>query len=395
MTKELSEFANAIAYAQADGLGIQRLSRLLMEKLKKTVIITDIYGNVLSWHSPMHQDVRIEERLTLPSTVSHFEDIPKKAMTVIGEEKYDVLIWPINRERIMGYLLVLNHEIQAMDTNYVEITCRAIMIELVRKQERYESIQKYKDDFIRDILFNNYDGFDTAIRAGKMWGWDFSLPYIAIIMELNTKDFEIDKIRPLFEKQLLSLRPNCIIGKVGSSLVILYPVTENKQNNWKSDIRELYNRLLEQLKDISFSMGIGKYYRDTNMLYRSYQQAKIALELGELSKLKGAAFFEELGAVRLFYNQGEQELEEFIDEILGPIIKYGEEKENSLLLTLWEYFRADTNITVATQNLYIHGNTLRYRLKKIEELLGKSLDDIETKFNIYAALKAAAMLGKV
>lgn len=395
MTKELSEFANAVAYAQADGLGIQRLGRLLMEKLRRTVMITDSYGNVLSWHSPRHQDVKVEEKLALPSTVSHFDETPMKGMTVIGDERYDILIWPINKDRNMGYLLVLNHEIEDIETKYADITCRALMVELVRKQELYESIQKYKDDFIRDILFNNYDGFDTAIRAGKMWGWDFSLPYIAIITELNTKDYEIDKIRPLFEKHLLSLRPNCIIGKVGSSLVILYPVTEIIEKDWKKDIRGLYNQLLEQLDDIPLSMGIGKYYRETDMLYRSYQQAKIALELGELSKLKGAAFFEELGAVRLFYNQSEQELEEFIDEILGPIIKYGDEKENSLLQTLWEYFRADGNITVATQNLYIHGNTLRYRLKRIEELLGKSLDDMETKFNIYAALKAAAMLGKV
>lgn len=395
MTKELSTFANEIAYAQADGMGIQRIGRLLMGKLGKRVVITDSYGNVLSFHSPKHQDLQTEEKLTLPSTIRQYMEIPIKGITVIGDKREDILIWPIHKEGVMGYLVVLAHEIQDMGAKYVAIASRALMIEMVRKQEIYESIQKYKDDFIRDILFNNYDGFDTAFRSGKMWGWDFSVPYIVMLMDINTREIDIDQIRPIVEKQLLSISPQCIIGKIGNSLVILYPVTEQKQTTWKSGIQKLYKQAMEQLHEISFSLGVGKYYEDTNMLYRSYQQAKIALELGELSKLLGVAFFEELGAVRLFYNQSEQELEEFIDEVLGPIIKYDAEKDNDLLQTLWEYFRADTNITVATQNLFIHSNTLRYRLKKIEELLSKSLDDIETKFNIYSALKVAAILGKL
>ena len=69
--------------------------------------------------------------------------------------------------------------------------------------------------------------------------------------------------------------------------------------------------------------GVGQLYGDVKMLYRSYQQAKVALELGKIVPDKTRlAFFDELGAVRLFYNQSEQDLEEFFQEVIGGIEQY-------------------------------------------------------------------------
>lgn len=392
---ELSEFARSMAYAQAEGSGLQGLSRLLMQKIGKTVIITDSFGKVVSGHSPLEQEIVIEEKIILPSCVQNGEEYPMSGMTVIRGKKYHFTIWSLHEQKVMGYLLILPGEIVENQKPFVKIACNAAMVEMARKKELYESIKVYKDDFIRDILFNNYDGFNKASSAGRMWGWDFSLPHIVIVLHIKMEENRIDRIRHSLEDKLISCVPSCITGKVGKQLVILYPVSKDNQNNWKEKVNEIYKEIVIDFSEIQFSIGVGKLYPSATMLYRSYQQAKVALELGEITKHEGVAFFDELGAVRLFYNQSEQELEEFINEILGPIIEYDEGKDNSLLVTLWHYFQANTNINDATNNLYIHVNTLRYRLKKVEELLGKSLDDMETKFNVYGALKIAAMLGKI
>lgn len=395
MTKEIEIFANKIAYAQVDGCGIQGLGRILMQKIKKPVMIIDKFRKVISWHSPYEQNISMEEKITLPSMVKDSEEIPVSAMIVSKGKKYNFLVWPIHKEKIIGYLLILHREISDFEKNFVNVTCRAVMIEMSKKQELYDSIQEYKDDFIRDILFNNYDGLDTALRSGKLWGWDFSMPYIVMVLEMKMDKPSIDNIRPIFEEKIKSLCSGSIIGKVGSTLVVLYPVKKNIHIDWKETVRNFYDKASGQLLDFPFYIGVGKLYSTPNMLYRSYQQAKVALELRELSRLEGAAFFDELGTVRLFYNQSRQDLEEFVDEILGPIIQYDKEKDAKLLFTLWEYFRVNTNMAVATKNLYIHVNTLRYRLKKAEELLEKSFDNIETKFNVYGALKVAVMLGNI
>lgn len=395
MTNELADFSKKIAYAQMEGSGIQGLSRILMQEIEKTVIITDIFGEVVSWHSPSEQEMLSEEKLTLPSTAKNSPGTPKHGIIVIKGKKFNSLIWPINEKQSMGYLIVVSKNIKDNHKIFVDFTCLATAIEMVRQQELSESIQIYKDDFIHDILFNNYDGFDTAVRAGRTWGWDFTIPHVVIVLELVDEVRKMKELRRKIENKLTSKFPSMIIGKMGELLVLLYPISESIKGDWKLKVNQLYERIENEFEEVQFSMGVGKLYQDTSMLYRSYQQSKIALELGKISKYKEAAFFDELGAIRLFYNQSEQELEEFIDEILGPIMTYDEEKEGNLFITLWHYFQASSNVTAASKNLYVHVNTLRYRLTRAEELLGKSLEDEETRFNVYSALKIAAMLGKI
>ncbi|WP_040410849.1 helix-turn-helix domain-containing protein [Desulfosporosinus sp. OT] len=98
-------------------------------------------------------------------------------------------------------------------------------------------------------------------------------------------------------------------------------------------------------------------------------------------------------ATRLFYNQREQDLRDFFNETLGPVLNYDQHHDGNLLLTLWHYFISGGDISTAIKKMYIHANTLRYRLRKVEELIGYSLDAQEVKFNVYAALKVGIILG--
>lgn len=133
---------------------------------------------------------------------------------------------------------------------------------------------------------------------------------------------------------------------------------------------------------------------NTSSLYRSFQEAKVALQLGRYVDKRGnLVFFDELGAIRLFYNQREQDLKDFFEEVLGPVRLYDEQNEADLLYTLWVYSTCGGKVVDTTAKLHIHANTLRYRLRNIEELLGAKLEDPEVYFNVYAALKVGVMLG--
>lgn len=392
--KEIAEFSKLIAYAQADGGGIQSLSRILMQKLEKPIIVTDSSGEVLSWHSPANQEIFVDEKLTPPISGNN-EKNPTKCIIVVKGKKFPAFVWYINEQKQKGFVFVLSEQLEERQHVYIDLTVMAMMVEMVRQQELAESIQAYKDDFIHDILFNNYDGFDTAIRAGRNWGWDFSLPHNVIVIDTNSDQNEIDELRKKIEKYFNVYASGVITGKMGDLLVALYPITEQVHGSWKIEISKIFKKIQAETAINQLCIGVGKLYKNTSMLYRSYQQAKVALELGKMAKSTGVAFFDELGAIRLFYNQSEQDLEDFVQEILGPIIDYDQDKEGNLLLTLWVYFQANTNVPLAAKNLYIHVNTLRYRITRIEELLGKSLEEEETRFNMYSALKIAAMLGKL
>ena len=214
----------------------------------------------------------------------------------------------------------------------------------------------------------------------------------------NLEQEEFTKVRIEMEKALVLESSKIILGELGNALVILVPWAkqQTRAKEWRTGVIDVHSRLTQNCPGILFNAGVGKFYKSATMLYRSYQQAKVALELSKLipnySKL---AFFDELGAFRLFYNQSEQDLEEFFMEVLEPIETYDRENNVNFLYILWQYFLNNRDKTLTAKNLFMHVNTLRYRLNKIEELLGVKLEDEETRFNIFAALKVAAILGKI
>ncbi|WP_434512511.1 PucR family transcriptional regulator [Desulfitobacterium sp. AusDCA] len=402
----LADFLRKIATAQANSMGVPGLSRILMNEINMPVIITDDKGRVLSWHCPPSVALFPEERIMLPSTIQNQRGIPSEGIISLKGKKLKYFCWPIGEAKIIGYLLLIEKPEQSSETKpllygqFAEAVSLAVMVEIMHQREIVDIEKNYKDEFVRDLIFNNFDGIDEVIRLGKIWGCNFSGAHFVMVIELLNKssNMEANRLEASLniEKFFIEKVPGSIVGEMAHFQVVITPLPKEQADDWHNYTRDLFATLSSIISDWDCIAGVGKLYESINMLYRSYQQAKVALELGKLVQHDcSPAFFDELGAVRLFYNQSEQDLDEFYKEAIGPLEKYDQENNGSLLMTLWHYLRDGRDIKNVSTKLFIHTNTLRYRLKKIEELLGASLEHEETRFNIYAALKVAAILGKI
>lgn len=402
----LADFLRKIANAQANSMGIPGLSRILMNEINMPVIITDDKGRVLSWHCPPSVALFPEERIMLPSTIRNQSDLPGEGIISLKGKKLKYFSWPIGEVKILGYLLLIEKPEQLTETKpplfgqFVEAVSLAVMVEIMHQREIVDIEKNYRDEFVRDLIFNNFDGIDEVIRLGKIWGCNFSGAHFVMVIELFNKSNNLESNRLeaalSIEKFFIEKVPGSIVGEMAHFQVVIIPLPKEQANDLHAYSRNLFATLSPIISDWDCIAGVGKLYESINMLYRSYQQAKVALELCKLIQHDGLpAFFDELGAVRLFYNQSQQDLDEFYKEAIGPLEKFDQENNGNLLMTLWHYLRAERDLKLVSQKLFIHTNTLRYRLKKIEELLGASLEQEETRFNIFAALKVAAILGKI
>ena len=106
----------------------------------------------------------------------------------------------------------------------------------------------------------------------------------------------------------------------------------------------------------------------------------------------GVPVFSDLGMVRLLYNNDRRELEEFYHETLGELEQYDQELGNDLTTTLKSYLAHSCDLKRTAQALFLHPNTLRYRLKKVEELLEIDLEDLDTKLDLMIAFKIKYLL---
>lgn len=402
----LANFLRKIATAQANGAGLLGLSRILMNEINMPVIITDARGHVLSWHCPPTVALFPEERIMLPSTMREQREIPSEGIISFKGKKFKYICWPIGESKILGYLLVIAKTEESSETKfltigqYAEAVSLAVMVEIMHQRDIAEREKSYRDEFVRDLIFNNFDGIDEVIRAGKIWGCNFSGAHIVMVIELlnkgNSPETEQLEASLRIEKFFIEKIPGSIVGEMAHFQVVITPLPQNQSADWHCYTQDLFAGLSPIIPEWHYIAGVGKLYASINELYRSYQQAKVALELGKIVQHdRSPFFFDKLGAVRLFYNQSEQDLDEFYKEVIGPLEKFDQENNGNLLITLWHYLKAERDMKNVSEKLFIHTNTLRYRLKKIEELLGASLEHEETRFNIYAALKVAAILGKI
>jgi PucR family transcriptional regulator, purine catabolism regulatory protein len=94
----------------------------------------------------------------------------------------------------------------------------------------------------------------------------------------------------------------------------------------------------------------------------------------------------------LFHLNEQSELQDFYHEMLGPLLKADTRGDDTLIETLEVYFRCNGNLSETARAMHFHRNSVLYRLGRIEEILGRSLEDAELRLSLQIALKIHHLL---
>ena len=112
-----------------------------------------------------------------------------------------------------------------------------------------------------------------------------------------------------------------------------------------------------------------------------------------LSGSASVTFFRDLGPYRFLYElQDSEAMLAFHRELLGKIELYDAQNQTELLKTLICYFKNDCNARITAKELFVHKNSVIYRVKRIEEITGLDLSDPEDRFNLQLGLKLDRIL---
>lgn len=300
-----------------------------------------------------------------------------------------------------GHIIVfeLGVPLNDVDLCHLALTGSLISHELQTRRQAENIEQKYQADFIYDILYNNFESRDILISRGRFWGWDFTNPHhLLIIKPDETTSHEM--LSRLQQVTAASLRCQChrpIVSEVQGLLVTIIPEYSPQEEPKTTKRRLLHLSHMIQAKiesqlSVTVSIGIGRTYPSASELCRSFQEAKTSVELGRfLQDKQTVTHFEELGVIRLLAQIGYEQLDDFCHEYLAPLADYDAKAGTNFLQTLQAYFQHNGDLNLIAEKLYMHPNTLRYRLRKIEELLDYDLQKFEDRLNLYVACKIARL----
>ena len=340
--------------------------------------------------------------LTSPGFNSPFTPLYIGQWTEKGYQTSPLTWCPLSGPKgVLGFLgLAANIEdLGSIEQFFLHKTATLILLELVKTQCIQESERQHHRDFLFDLLYNNFDSLEVIISRGKLWGWDFAKPHFVVVGEIPNYDpdsAERERFEELFIEMTTIMHnrhPKTICLERNGQVVFLIPLLNMlPPSEWHSKAFKLLEPILKQTKSIPgkqpFQYGLGNLYDSARYLHRSFQEARSALELGQLfNNLHRLVSFQDLGIMRLLHRLDRQELEDYRSEVLGPLLKFDKESNLALEETLLAYFACNTDMNAAGERLYLHPNTLRYRLKKASEILGRDLSSLENQVNLFLALK--------
>ena len=247
---------------------------------------------------------------------------------------------------------------------------------LVAYKERFD-----KDNFIKNLLLDNLLLVDIYNRAKKLH-IDIEVRRVVFIVETNReKDGnELEKIRGLFGG-----KSKDFVTAVDEKNIIV--VKELSDNESYDDLKKTAEVILNLFRSDSSGVHIsyGTVVNELKEVSKSYKEARMALDVGKIFfEEQNIIAYSQLGIGRLIYQLPIPLCKMFIKEIFDG--RSPDDFDEEILTTINKFFENSLNVSETSRQLYIHRNTLVYRLDKLQKSTGLDLRVFEDAITFKIAL---------
>jgi purine catabolism regulator len=279
-------------------------------------------------------------------------------------------------------------------------------LELVKKKAVAETEKRLAGDFFDELIASDLYEEEIARRLA-FFGLDPEAEHLIMLVDIDGlkafREGEREEAIVLDIKERLHwavdeflAKRSCafISASRSDSIVVLVQLGLGISAGIMPLAQELHATVAEMLPEIGVSIGLGRPHKLLVDLRQSYYEAHYAIKI---RKLKGdsrvIASFDDLGSYGLLLGlQDTLSLEVFYDSVLGALREYDEESSSDLVKSLAYFLEANGHWGDAAERLYVHRHTLRYRMKRVEEITGRSLDSAQDRMEFWLALKARELI---
>lgn len=270
----------------------------------------------------------------------------------------------------------------------------------------------YKLEFFDNLLSDIEGNQKNALEKAKTFNFNKELKYNVIIIliknlykgakqkesNMNVIQESITSLLFILNRKIKGKNENILYVDKSDRILILFGSEASKKDDLiKNEVvcfcEEILKEALKRFERNQLIFGIGRGYKGAFELYKSHEQAKLIVENLSKAKIGNIIHYDDLGIYRILSFDGLQnELMEFCKETIIPLIDYDKSNKTEFVRTLKTYFQCNGNMKKISEKMYMHYNTIIYRLQKIREITGVNIDDCDSRLNLLIALKALDVL---
>ncbi|MEG1409148.1 MAG: PucR family transcriptional regulator ligand-binding domain-containing protein [Terrisporobacter sp.] len=311
----------------------------------------------------------------------------------LNEEKIIDLIHQCIEKRISGLVILTNSEyISSISENIIDLANQVglplfdmpwniKLIDVTKEIANYImelNLNQNKDkEILNELLFSpNMDRevMTNLINQSKLkLDGNFFVSKFKLINEPKNKRISYEYIENMIKSMLEEYNLKFILGSYENDIICIFEL--NKKEDFIQQKSTLISICNEVSKYIKISMSIGSLYDDIFMIRESYDEASKAYKLYESNDWDLSIIdYEKIGFYKILLEVSNYDkLRRYSHEVLGDIII--QDKNFDLLKTLRFYLKNNCNLINTSKEMFIHRNTLIYRLNKIKNILNDNLED--------------------
>jgi PucR family transcriptional regulator, purine catabolism regulatory protein len=278
----------------------------------------------------------------------------------------------------------------------VEQAALVAALEITRDLAVLAVEQQFASNALHDLVTGTAANMDQALERAVRFGWDLQRPLTVLVardcgddvvrLEGRAQEAAALRAAELWTRAVHDRDPDAAVAGFATELVAVVGVAD------PATLARKIHADMTGSTGRAYSVGVSQVGAGPLDIPRRYEEARVALQVGQRLNGSGAVTnFAGLGLYRLISNVSQAELRAFVHDTLGPVLDLPEPARSDLLKSLAVLSSTRFNVAESARILHYHYNTMRYRVTKLERMLGDFADDAAATLRIGVALEILRM----
>lgn len=321
---------------------------------------------------------------------------------MMQDEAYTKFPIQYNR-KIYGYIVCQAREETLNEYHHIilEHAATIIKLQIQQKISNMEIEARYRDQFVRDIIYNNIKSKEELEYRGKNYHWFFEGRYRVIIFDIdqlksqysqdNKDEINEKAARVLayaihyFEQTISSAMYSCFSDH---AVLVVHENDIVRKDSYHAMLEKVTAATKRQMGD-TISIILGNEKNNILKVHKSYQEAMYVKRLIEHRTSRGMiVWYEDMGLYRLMdMMKDDMVMKRHSYDLLDKLEQYDDENHGEYKHTMDMLVVHNWNIKETAESMYMHYNTVKNRYHKLEEILGMDFERMQDRVLVELAVR--------
>lgn len=391
---------------QIEGGSFEEIGKILGELLSCEILVADSKQNLICYF-PEH--VREQEKWVeldtcgdkiISRALREFAFLHGEGLGVNRTDTEEIWIHGVYvKNKCHGYLYVIGKMGKFNEMSEIAVRQAAVYLALeFSKLGLKEQKEYYQDNnFFLDLISSNVLTEEDALRRAGRLHWP-QFPYYMVVSDIDrfegiTRGKEEEEIQAIkdeimqIHKDVVKQKSNCFfVGNKSDSFHCLFTGQADRK-----EIRVCMEEIQKQISrdfGLIITTGISREVLRYSDFEKAYKETRTAITIGKKKSKMKICFIDEVQMEEGFFQMAKMDVfQKFVLDSLHILEEYDEKHGSCLLDTLRVLTENQGARKETADSLFLHRNTLAYRIRQIEQLTGYDLNDPQTLFKLQLAIK--------